>query len=49
MAEIDVAPLPLRQGTLIAALAPSVGENVMRWFGSESIAEDLARGHRGKG
>jgi short-subunit dehydrogenase len=37
-AEIDVAPLPLRAGTLLAGIAPELAASVARRFGSHDIA-----------
>jgi short-subunit dehydrogenase len=47
-AEVDVAPLGLRLGTRIAALAPVTVARVQRRLGAERIAEALARGQRHK-
>jgi uncharacterized protein len=38
-AEIDVAPLALRAGTIIASVAPELAANVSRRLGSEDIAQ----------
>jgi short-subunit dehydrogenase len=47
-AELDVAPLGLRIGTRIAALAPVTAARVQRRLGSERIADALAEAQRGK-
>jgi short-subunit dehydrogenase len=47
-AEVDVAPLGLRLGTRIAALAPVTAARVQRRLGSERIADALAEAQRGK-
>jgi short-subunit dehydrogenase len=47
-AELDVAPLGLRLGTRIAALAPITAARVQRRLGSERIADALAEAQRGK-
>jgi uncharacterized protein len=47
-AEVDVAPLGLRLGTRLAALAPVTVARVQRRLGAERIAEALARGQRHK-
>lgn len=47
-AEVDVAPLGLRMGTRLAALAPVTVARVQRRLGAERIAEALARGQRHK-
>ena len=47
-AEVDVAPLGLRVGTRIAALAPITAARVQRRLGSERIADALAEAQRGK-
>lgn len=46
--EIDVAPLGLRLGTRIGALAPVTVARIQRRLGSERIAEALAQAQRGK-
>ncbi len=45
--EIDVAPIGLRLGALLGAVAPAVSENVQRRLGADKIAADIARGQRG--
>lgn len=47
-AELDVAPLGLRLGTRIAALAPVTAARIQRRLGSERIADALAEAQRGK-
>jgi uncharacterized protein len=47
-AEVDVAPLGLRLGTRVAALAPVTAARVQRRLGSERIADALAEAQRGK-
>jgi hypothetical protein len=47
-AELDVAPLPLRAGTLIASVAPVPAGRVQRLLGSERLADAIARGQRSK-
>ena len=42
-AELDVAPLGLRLGTRVAALAPVTIGRVQRRLGSERIADALGR------
>jgi uncharacterized protein len=48
-AEVDVAPLVLRAGSLVASLAPVTAGRVQRRLGSVRIADDLAEGQRPKG
>ena len=47
-AEVDVAPLGLRIGTHIAALAPVTAARIQRRLGSERIADAIAKGQRDK-
>jgi short-subunit dehydrogenase len=47
-AEVDVAPLGLRIGTHMAALAPVTAARIQRRLGSERIADALADAQRGK-
>lgn len=47
-AEVDVAPLGLRLGALIAGVAPELAAAVQRLGGGNRIAADLASGQRGK-
>ncbi len=44
--EVDVAPLSLRAGTLIAGVAPELATRVSRRLGSEEIARTIAEGQR---
>jgi uncharacterized protein len=45
-AEIDVAPLGLRAGTLVGSLAPVTVARVQRRLGSDKIARSIAEGQR---
>jgi short-subunit dehydrogenase len=47
-AAIDVAPLPLRAGAILAALAPELATRASRLLGSERIARDFAQAQREK-
>jgi short-subunit dehydrogenase len=47
-AEVDVAPLSLRMGTKLAALAPGLSARVQRMGGADRITEALAAGQRDK-
>lgn len=47
-AEVDVAPLGLRAGAMLAQLAPSVSAALSRRLGAGSIARELAEGQRSK-
>jgi len=47
-AEVDVAPLGLRVGTRVAALAPVTAARIQRRLGSERIADALAEAQRDK-
>jgi short-subunit dehydrogenase len=47
-AEVDVAPLSLRMGTKLAALAPGLSARVQRMGGADRITEALAEGQRDK-
>jgi short-subunit dehydrogenase len=47
-AEIEVAPLPLRAGATLAALAPGPVGAVQRRLGAASTSDALARGQRDK-
>jgi short-subunit dehydrogenase len=47
-AEIDVAPLGLRAGTLLGSLAPVTAARVQRRLGSARIAEAMVEGQRPK-
>jgi hypothetical protein len=46
--EIDVAPLPLRAGTMLAGLAPEIAAIVTRKSGGEQISSSVASGQRDK-
>jgi short-subunit dehydrogenase len=45
-AEVEVAPVGLRLGTAVAAVAPAVSAAVSRRLGSERIAADIVAGQR---
>lgn len=45
-AEVDVAPLSLRAGTLLASIAPVTLARVQRRLGSVGVAESIAEGQR---
>jgi short-subunit dehydrogenase len=45
-AEVDVAPLPLRVGTLFAGAAPGFAATVTRKTGGDKLAISIAAGHR---
>jgi hypothetical protein len=45
--EIDVAPIGLRLGALLGAVAPTVSETVQRGLGANKIADQISRGQRG--
>jgi uncharacterized protein len=47
-AEIDVAPLAMRAGTMLATLAPVTTATVQRRLGSPEVAEDMRVGQRDK-
>ncbi len=47
-AEVDVAPLSLRAGIVVGAMAPQLAATVQRLGGGERIAAELASGHRRK-
>ena len=47
-AEIDVAPLTLRAGALIAAVAPGLSARTQRLAGGAEISAELARRQREK-
>jgi short-subunit dehydrogenase len=47
-AELDVAPLPLRAGAILAALAPGPVGTVQRKLGAAKTSESVARGQAGK-
>jgi short-subunit dehydrogenase len=46
--EIDVAPLPLRLGTLAASMAPETAAKVQRRLGAADVASGIAGGQREK-
>jgi short-subunit dehydrogenase len=48
VAEIDVAPLPLRLGALLGGVAPAFAAAVQRRAGSDKITERMAEGQRDK-
>ncbi len=43
-AEVDVAPLPLRVGTIFASVAPSFAASVTRVTGGDKLADQVATG-----
>lgn len=45
-AEVEVAPLPLRLGTAVAAVAPALSAAVSRRLGSDRIAAEIVAGQR---
>jgi uncharacterized protein len=47
-AEVDVAPLGLRAGTLAGSLAPVTAARLQRRLGSDRIAREIAEGQRAK-
>ena len=47
-AEIDVAPLSLRAGTLLSSLAPVTAARIQRRLGSVELSEAIAEGQRPK-
>jgi short-subunit dehydrogenase len=47
-AELDVAPLSLRAGTLLGSMAPVTAARVQRRLGSARIARAMTEGQRGK-
>ena len=47
-AEIDVAPLPLRAGTILASLAPGPVGSIQRQLGAAATAEQFERGQADK-
>src|SRR3954453_7240212 len=46
--QLDVTPLGLRAGSLLAELAPETSARVTRRLGGDAIAQDFARGQAGK-
>lgn len=47
-AEVEVAPIPLRLGTAVAAVAPALSAAVSRRLGSERVAARIVSGQRNK-
>jgi short-subunit dehydrogenase len=47
-AEVDVAPLSLRAGTLVASVAPTLAASVTRVTGADRLADQLAASQRDK-
>jgi short-subunit dehydrogenase len=47
-AEVDVAPLPLRAGTIFASVAPGLAATVTRMTGSDKVAVSIAAGQLDK-
>jgi len=47
-AELDVAPVSLRAGAAVAAVAPGVAEAIARRLGSSAISEEMAAGQASK-
>jgi short-subunit dehydrogenase len=47
-AEIDVAPLPLRAGVLVAHVSPRLGAAIQRRLGAHDLADALAEAQRVK-
>lgn len=45
-AEVDVAPLPLRVGTIFASVAPGIAATVTRKTGNDKLAVSIAAGQR---
>jgi uncharacterized protein len=45
-AEVDVAPLPLRVGTIFAGIAPEIAATVTRKTGADKLASAIATGQR---
>ncbi len=46
--EVDVAPLPLRLSAAFASVRPNAANALVRRFGGETVANELAAGQRGK-
>jgi uncharacterized protein len=46
--EIDVAPLPLRAGAMIAGLAPELADSLARRLGSDRVTQAFESGQREK-
>lgn len=47
-AEVDVAPLPLRAGAVLASVAPELAGSLARRMGSEDVARNIEAGQRDK-
>jgi hypothetical protein len=47
-AELDVAPLPVRAGTVLSSLAPGPVGTIQRKFGSVGTSDAIGRGQAGK-
>ncbi len=47
-AEVDVAPLPLRAGAIIASVAPGLAASVTRLTGADKLADSFVAGQRDK-
>jgi short-subunit dehydrogenase len=47
-AEVDVAPLALRAGTLVASVAPTLAASVTRVTGADRLADSFVAGQRDK-
>jgi uncharacterized protein len=47
--EVDVAPLPLRLGAIVAGIAPAIAATATRVSGGEQMAGEVAAGHRAAG
>jgi hypothetical protein len=48
IAEVDVAPLPIRLGGKIAGVAPGLAASLQHRFGAERIANEMAKGQADK-
>jgi short-subunit dehydrogenase len=48
LAEVEVAPVALRAGTLFSQVAPELASKVSRRLGAGSVAKDMASGQRSK-
>jgi len=46
--EVEVAPLGLRAGTALGAMAPGLSSRVQRRLGGSKVADDMAHGQRSK-
>lgn len=49
LAEVDVAPLPLRLGAAFASVAPGVASALQRRLGSDGVSDAIDAGHRARG